>query len=189
MADFTSQMEENDWLFRRMVRRFVKERDKISVEDIALPGFLVLRSIQLGGVQKLGDLAEQLDLTSGAITALCDKLEARGFAERRRLQGDRRNVWLDITEDGRRLLARYPELGKRGVSLLFGSFNEEELSRQKEIFERIYMNLEGFSDRYLAMIKEYEEQQQLTEKEEKQADKKTSTPLNAPSNQNRFLNY
>jgi Transcriptional regulators len=187
MADFTSQMEENDWLFRRMVRRFVKERDKISVEDIALPGFLILRSIQLGGVQKLGDLAEQLDLTSGAITALCDKLEAKGFAERRRLQGDRRNVWLDITEEGRQLLDRYPELGKRGVSLLFGSFSEEELACQKEIFERIYANLEGFSERYMAMVKEYKEQ--LTQKAEQKADEKPKTPPAAKPNQNYFLNY
>ncbi|WP_435165837.1 MarR family winged helix-turn-helix transcriptional regulator [Paenibacillus glycanilyticus] len=184
MEDFITQMEENDWLFRRMVRRFVKERDKISVEDIALPGFLILRSIQLGGAQKLGDLAEQLDLTSGAITALCDKLEAKGFAERQRLQGDRRNVWLDITEEGRQLLNRYPELGKRGVSLLFGSFNEEELACQKEIFERIYANLEGFSERYMAMVKEYEEQKAEEKTEEKPKNKPAAKP-----NQNYFLNY
>ncbi|SFE08711.1 DNA-binding transcriptional regulator, MarR family [Paenibacillus catalpae] len=187
MADLISQMEEIDWLFRRMVRRFVKERDKISVEDIALPGLLILRSIQLGGIQKLGDLAEQLDLTSGAITALCDKLEAKGFAERRRMPDDRRNVWLDVTEEGRQLLDRYPELGKRGVSLIFGSFNEEELACQREIFERIYANLEGFSERYMAMVKEYEEQ--LTEKTEQQADAKPKTPPSSKPKQNYFLNY
>jgi DNA-binding MarR family transcriptional regulator len=169
-------MEENDWLFRRMVRRFVKERDKISIEDIALPGFLILRTIQQSGLQKLGDLAEQLDLTSGAITALCDKLEAKGFAERRRMQGDRRNVWLDITEEGRQVLERYPNLGQRGVKLLFGGFTEDELARQKEIFEKIYANLESFSEDYMALIKEYEQQE-----------KPAVRPPAAP-NKN-FLNY
>ncbi|GLX66123.1 MarR family transcriptional regulator [Paenibacillus glycanilyticus] len=181
MADLTAQMEENDWLFRRMVRRFVKERDKISVEDIALPGLLILRSIQLGGMQKLGELAEQLDLTSGAITALCDKLEAKGFAQRRRLEGDRRNVWLDITEEGRQLLNRYPELGKRGVGLIFGNFNEEDLAAQKEMFQRIYANLEGFSERYMAMVQEYE--QQL-----KQVPESKTVP-SPPAKNNYFLNY
>ncbi|CAM3190546.1 MarR family transcriptional regulator [Paenibacillus lupini] len=176
MTDLISQMEENDWLFRRMVRRFVKERDKISIEDIALPGFLILRTIQQSGLQKLGDLAEQLDLTSGAITALCDKLEAKGFAERRRMQGDRRNVWLDITEEGRQVLERYPNLGQRGVKLLFGGFTEDELACQKEIFEKIYANLESFSEDYMALIKEYEQQ-------EKPAVRKPAAP-----NKN-FLNY
>jgi DNA-binding MarR family transcriptional regulator len=176
MTDLISQMEENDWLFRRMVRRFVKERDKISIEDIALPGFLILRTIQQRGLQKLGDLAEQLDLTSGAITALCDKLETKGFAERRRMQGDRRNVWLDITEEGRQLLERYPNLGQRGVKLLFGGFNEEELASQKDIFEKIYANLESFSENYMTMIKEYEQQE-----------KPVVRPPAAP-NKN-FLNY
>lgn len=61
-------LERTDWLFRKMVRRFVKERDRISVEGISLPGMLILHKIIREGEQRLGDLAEQLDFTSGAIT-------------------------------------------------------------------------------------------------------------------------
>lgn len=182
MADLISQMEETDWLFRRMVRRFVKERDKISIEDIALPGLLILRSIQQSGMQKLGDLAEQLDLTSGAITALCDKLEQKGFAARHRLPDDRRNVWFDITDEGRQLLNKYPNLGQRGIMLLFGEFSEEELERQKEMFERITANIDNFSERYMAMVKEYEQQAQVKETS-------TTRPPSATSKNNYFLNY
>ncbi|EFU40348.1 transcriptional regulator, MarR family protein [Paenibacillus vortex V453] len=60
-------LEEADWHFRRMVRRFVKERDKISVGGISLPGLLILNTIHRDdGEQRLGELAEQLDFTSGA---------------------------------------------------------------------------------------------------------------------------
>lgn len=65
-------LEEADWHFRKVVRRFVKERDKISVEGISLPGLLILNTIFRDGEQRLGELAEQLDFTSGAVTAICD---------------------------------------------------------------------------------------------------------------------
>ena len=44
-----TRLEEIDWLFRRMVRKFVKERDKVSVEGIALPGLLILTKIARDG--------------------------------------------------------------------------------------------------------------------------------------------
>lgn len=141
-----SQLEEIDWLFRRMVRKFVKERDKVSVEGIALPGVLILHKVMRDGEQKLGDLAEELDLTSGAITALCDKLEKKGYAIRRRLAADRRTVMLDITDEGRSMLARNREVGQRCISLLFGSFSAQELDSQKTAFSQIINNLEHFAE-------------------------------------------
>ncbi|MGR6008534.1 hypothetical protein ACT7CZ_07990 [Bacillus cereus] len=38
-------IEETDWLFLKMVRKFVKERDKIKIEGIMLPGILILNKI------------------------------------------------------------------------------------------------------------------------------------------------
>jgi len=58
------QLEETDWLFRKVVRRFVKERDRVTVEGISLPGMLILHKIIREGEQRLGDLAEELDFTS-----------------------------------------------------------------------------------------------------------------------------
>lgn len=49
-------------------------------------------------------LAEELDFTSGAITALSDKLEAGGYTVRKRKEGDRRTVMLDITDKGREMV-------------------------------------------------------------------------------------
>lgn len=140
-------MEEADWHFRRLVRRFVKERDKISVEGISLPGVLILQTIQRNGEQRLGELAEQLDFTSGAVTALCDKLEAAGLAVRQRSRTDRRSVALNITDRGREMLLRNAEVGDLIIDILFGSFTEEELKRQIEEFKRLHGRLEGFSER------------------------------------------
>ncbi|MCZ4150673.1 MarR family transcriptional regulator, partial [Escherichia coli] len=97
------QLTRADDLFRKMVRRFVKERDRVSVEGVTLPAMLILQKIIRDGEQRLGDLAEQMDFTSGAITALSDKLEAAGYTVRRRKEDDRRTVLLDITAKGREM--------------------------------------------------------------------------------------
>lgn len=148
------QLEEADYLFRRMVRRFVKERDRVNVEGIALPGMLILNKIIRDGEQRLGDLAEELDFTSGAITALSDKLEAGGFTVRRRKEDDRRTVLLDITAKGRELVQRNSRIGERCITLLFEGFTEEELAQQSRFYERITRNLEGFSDTLLELARQ-----------------------------------
>ncbi|SEK50156.1 DNA-binding transcriptional regulator, MarR family [Paenibacillus sp. cl141a] len=139
-------MEEADWHFRKMVRRFVKERDKISIEGVSLPGLLILNTILRDGEQKLGELAEQLDFTSGAVTALCDKLEACGFAVRRRSESDRRSIVLDLTDAGREMLKRNEYIGGRSIERIFGIFSHEELRDLIHYFERLNDHLEGFSD-------------------------------------------
>lgn len=161
------QLEETDWLFRKAVRRFVKERDKVSVEGISLPGMLILHKIIREGEQRLGDLAEQLDFTSGAITALSDKLEAAGFTVRRRHEGDRRTVMLDITDKGREMAGLNGNIGERCITLLFEGFTEEELALQNNFYQRIISNLEGFSDTLLELAKENAEAAALPIPEQK----------------------
>ncbi|WP_372008637.1 MarR family winged helix-turn-helix transcriptional regulator [Paenibacillus chitinolyticus] len=142
--------EEADWLFRRLVRKFVKERDKISVEGIALPGMLILNSIHSQGEQRLGELAEQLDFTSGAVTALCDKLEAGGYAVRKRSESDRRSIALDITDKGRELLRCNGGLSDHMIGILFGGFSPEELAHQIAFSRRLLEKLDGFAEAVLA---------------------------------------
>ncbi|MDN4068508.1 MarR family transcriptional regulator [Paenibacillus vini] len=139
-------MEEADWLFRRMVRRFVKERDKVEVEGISLPGLLVLQKMIREGPQRLGDLAEELDFTSGAVTGLCDKLERKGFALRIRRDSDRRSVWLDITTQGREFVSRNRNIGTRCIAILFEELSVEELGQVHDLFKGLIDRLEHFSD-------------------------------------------
>ncbi len=149
-----AMLEEADWFFRKMVRRFVKERDKISVEGVTLPGLMVLHKLIKEGEQRLGDLAEELDLTSGAITALCDRLEELEFAVRRRSREDRRAVVLDITAKGRAVFLRNRNIGQRCITVLFGGFSEEELNEQIRYFRRITGNLQHFSETILRLAEE-----------------------------------
>ncbi|KAB2492730.1 MarR family winged helix-turn-helix transcriptional regulator [Priestia endophytica] len=147
-------LEEADWLFRKMVRKFIKERDKIIIEGVILSGFLILRKIIRDGEQRLTDLAEELDLTSGAITAICDKLEGRGFAVRKRHKEDRRIVLLDITDEGRKFLNRNGDIGVNMISVLFDGFSTKEIKLQIDAYQRLISNLENLSCEILTLAKE-----------------------------------
>lgn len=147
-------LEEADWFFRKMVRKFVKERDKITVEGMTLPAFMILRKLEREGDQRLGDLAEEFDFTSGAITAISDKLEGGGFAVRKRPDENRRTVLLSITDKGAELLRRHSSIGLRCMTLLFEGFTEEELALQIQFYRRIGDSLEQFSATILKLAEE-----------------------------------
>lgn len=148
-----ARMEEADWHFRRVVRRFVKERDKIAIEGVSLPGMLILNAILRDGEQRLGDLAEQLDFTSGAVTAICDKLEKLGYAIRRRSEADRRSVSLHITEEGRRMVESNWAAGTYMIGAIFGEFTTDVLEIQISLFRRLHDRLEGFAEGVLSQTK------------------------------------
>ncbi|WP_099467684.1 MarR family winged helix-turn-helix transcriptional regulator [Konateibacter massiliensis] len=156
------KLEEADWLFRKMTRKFIKERDKILVGGINLPALLILHKIIREGPQSLGDLAEELDFTTGAITAVCDNLEKKGLATRIRGE-DRRRVFLAITKEGRELYLRNQNIGYCCSTLLFDGINEERLEQQIEGYKKIIKNLEHFSEVILELAKENEKQKDIPE--------------------------
>lgn len=149
-------MEEADWLFRKVIRKFVKERDKINIEGIMLPGFVILNKIMQDGEQRLTDLAEELDFTSRAITGLCDKLEERGFTVRKRHKKDRRTVLLDITDDGREFINRNSNLEVNAISVILDGFSPEEIQSQIHFNRRLIKNIERFSSTIMALSIENE---------------------------------
>ncbi|MWC31252.1 MarR family winged helix-turn-helix transcriptional regulator [Paenibacillus sp. MMS18-CY102] len=197
----TGTLEELDWLFRKMVRKFVKERDKITIEGITLPGLMILNKIVRDGEQRLSDLAEELDFTSGAITALCDKLEEKHFAVRNRKPEDRRTVLLDITAQGRAMLDRHKNIGPSSIDVLFGGFTAEELDVQKQTYRRMIDNLERLSETILSLAKDNAEQPdnvgsrqqqpQAAEMDKPQAQTQTQAQIQTQSQQEKrnFISY
>lgn len=179
-ADNGDTLREVDDLFRRMMRKFVKERDRIAVEGVTLPSLMILHKIIRDGEQKLSDLAEQMDFTSGAITAICDKLEKQGFAVRRRLAEDRRTIMLDITDSGRAMIRRQGNIGPCSMKKLFAGLSPEELSVQRDIYRRILRNLDGFAEQIVSLAKANERRDSLPE---------TAADRPQEPGSNRFLTY
>ena len=87
-------------------------------------------------------LGSDLGLTSSASTALVDRLERQGVAERYPHPSDRRRVLVRLTEQGEAVLAR-----SRGwLATSFQSFSGEELPQLAAALQRIATDLRRASE-------------------------------------------
>ena len=80
---------------------------------------------------------ELLIIKSPNITRLADKLVAKALINRNRSVEDRRVVYVQITDDGRKLLAQIDKEHEGELSDYMDSFTKEEAIMMAEILKRI----------------------------------------------------
>lgn len=81
-----------------------------------------------GTATTAGMLAEEMGLTTGAVTTVIDRLERAGLARRAQDPDDRRRVLVEPTEKAQRLGARlYGGLAQEAAAL-FGAYSDDELA-------------------------------------------------------------
>jgi DNA-binding MarR family transcriptional regulator len=76
-------------------RRFIAAHHDITMQEVR-----ALSRISEGEHVTPKSLAESLELTTGSVTALVDKLESAGLVERAPHPHDRRSLQLELTPDG-----------------------------------------------------------------------------------------
>ena len=89
----------------RLIERYIGRTHDETLEQFGLSWgeVRVLGSLRYGGApyqSTPGRLASQLDLSSGAMTARLDKMEAAGLIRRLRDPSDRRGVLVELTDHG-----------------------------------------------------------------------------------------
>jgi DNA-binding MarR family transcriptional regulator len=91
-------------LSRVLVALTARSLGQLHVE-ITLPQYRTLVVLASRGPQRTVDLAEELGVQSSTVTRTCDRLVRRGLVRRgQRAGGDRRVVWLVLTEEGKELV-------------------------------------------------------------------------------------
>jgi DNA-binding MarR family transcriptional regulator len=90
-----------------------------------------------GGPMTAGQLGAAAGLRPAATTALIDRLEKRGLVERVRSEDDRRQVLVEMTDEGRaQTWALYGPLVEEGQALLRG-YPVAELERMRQHLDAI----------------------------------------------------
>jgi DNA-binding MarR family transcriptional regulator len=96
--------------------------------------------VREGGPATVSDLAERLSLRHHSAVELVDRAEERGFVRRRRAEEDRREVYIDLTDEGERVLrelslhsrAELRSLGPALVNAFKGMLQESRQSEDKK---------------------------------------------------------
>ena len=81
--------------------------------DLTLSEMVACDHLQLDGPLKPGELAQRVQLSSGAITSLIDRLEKRGFVKRERHPSDRRSVLVYYLPQEQAVVGRLYAIQKR----------------------------------------------------------------------------
>ena len=97
----------------------------------------ILRALQQSSGMSQQQLASLLRLHPSRLVALVDELEARGLAERRESPDDRRSHALQVTEQGRKMLAEIHRIGAKHQDELCAALDAKEREQLALLLERI----------------------------------------------------
>ncbi len=95
-----------------------------------------LRLLFLKGIATPSELARHTGLTSGATTAMLDRLEKAGLIERRPNPDDRRGTLIVSAKSGAEKVASWFESARKAQDELISSYSEKELEIISDAFER-----------------------------------------------------
>jgi len=95
-----------------------------------------LRLLFLKGIATPSELAKHTGLTSGATTAMLDRLEKAGLIERRPNPDDRRGTLILPLKSAAKRVASWFESARKAQDELISSYSERELEIISDVFER-----------------------------------------------------
>jgi DNA-binding MarR family transcriptional regulator len=95
-----------------------------------------LRHLFLKNVSTPSELARHTGLTSGATTAMLDRLEKAGLIERRPNPEDRRGTLIVPANSSAEKAAAWFESARKAQAELIASYSEKELEIIADVFER-----------------------------------------------------
>jgi DNA-binding MarR family transcriptional regulator len=95
-----------------------------------------LRLLFQKGIATPSELARHTGLTSGATTAMLDRLEKAGLIERRPNPDDRRGTLIVPEKSSAQKVASWFESARKAQDELISSYSESELEIIADVFER-----------------------------------------------------
>lgn len=98
------------------------------------------------GPQRLGFLAQAFGLDPSTITRQVQALERAGFADRSPDAADRRASILDLTDEGRSVLARTREYRRRRLEQILADWSDEDRSELGRLLEKFNASIAAIVD-------------------------------------------
>jgi len=126
-------------LFRREFTRLMVSESWAS--ELRPPMYGTLQVLAARGVLSQREVADIVMLHPSDMVALIDDLERLGLVRRERDPGDRRRYQLNLTEEGRGVLARYDEVAQRAEAIVLGPLSEQERTTLARLCEKAVANV------------------------------------------------
>ncbi|MFL5605300.1 MAG: MarR family winged helix-turn-helix transcriptional regulator [Gemmatimonadaceae bacterium] len=100
----------------------------VARHGLTIAEFAILEALYHRGPLLLGDLQRKILVSSGGVTYLVDRLDAKGLVERQECPDDRRARYAALTPAGEKLVKRiFPEHAQRVATALSGLTRAEQV--------------------------------------------------------------
>ncbi|OPX92149.1 MAG: putative HTH-type transcriptional regulator YusO [Pelotomaculum sp. PtaB.Bin013] len=138
-------LERLDEVFQHIARRLHAELAQNMVNGITMSQFVVLKKLNEKGRVTVSEVAEGLNVSLSAITALADRLHKAGLVDRCRDEQDRRLVWLTLTAEGENTVSTCRKARSKVVEKYLSKLPEEDVKHLVQIYEKVLalMRAEG----------------------------------------------
>lgn len=101
--------------------------------------FKVLLMVRRYGIDMPAELCRVLNLDSGSMTRMLDRLEQKKLILRSRSDVDRRQVQVKLTPEGLALNDLLPSLGAAAMNEFVGALDSQELQQLEHILRKILL--------------------------------------------------
>jgi DNA-binding MarR family transcriptional regulator len=121
-------------------RQFPKVFAKRSLVGQKRSELMVLFIIKKSGQtqMKVSEISRKLHVKAPTVTQLINELESRGQVERITNSSDRRSVWIQLTEEGEKVLQKAEEEIQKNYSGLVDYLGEEESKQLISTLKKLY---------------------------------------------------
>lgn len=125
-----------------VLMKSTKTLEEIIKKDISSHGmkssdFMVLEALYHKGSQTVREISNAVLINTGSITYVIDKLEKKGYVKRRHCKDDRRVVYIDITEDGTKLMDEIFPKHQQVIEELFADVSEEDKQTVIDVLKKV----------------------------------------------------
>ncbi|MGE4504236.1 MAG: MarR family winged helix-turn-helix transcriptional regulator [Desulfovibrionaceae bacterium] len=113
------------------------EHAVIRGSNLTLPQAHTIEILAESGPLRMKELAGKMGVTTGTLTVQVDRLEKRGFVERRPHESDRRSILVALTAEGARRAGEHHALHLRLTEEITSELSAEELEALAGVLERM----------------------------------------------------
>ncbi len=122
----------------RVFNRLLKEA---GIEEINPAQGRILFALWKRDDIPITELAKETLLHKSTLTKMLDNLEESGHIRRRYPPENRRTVYIQLTDENRRLKAKYEAVSERMRAIYYKGFTGEEVNQLGDLLERVLENL------------------------------------------------
>jgi DNA-binding MarR family transcriptional regulator len=127
-------------------KRIKKGMETILAEhDLTWPEWHVMSRLRLHADQRSspGELAEDLEISSGAMTSRLDRLEGQGFVRRLPDPGDRRGIVVELTPEGKAAWDRAIGIAARREAFFASALTKAEQRQLNGLLRKLMLAFES----------------------------------------------